>query len=301
MVYDWMLIIISVISVIFILLYTARLLIGRRCRNGALHSRGVKSDFNVWIVLGSGGHTAEMLRIVSNLGPRYNKRRYILADTDKTSLCKLHECEKMRECKVDFYDFFLVPRSREVGQSYLSSVFTTLHSFCKVLRLVFDSDSDLLLCNGPGTCLPICAAIFLKDLWKMCTLHFHFTPIIFVESVCRVKNLSLTGRILYFTGLADVIFVQWPDLLEKYSKVKLDNSPGFKNNLTDPYRLWSPLLQNNLDKDQALFDSYDWRDYLDKPKFTAAPVQAFYHSPLRNAWKRIGPGLKVEVPNRDYW
>jgi beta-1,4-N-acetylglucosaminyltransferase len=35
---------------------------------------------------------------------------------------------------------------------------------------------------------------------------------IFIESWCRVENLSLTGRLVY--PIADVFWVQWPGLLE---------------------------------------------------------------------------------------
>jgi UDP-N-acetylglucosamine:LPS N-acetylglucosamine transferase len=37
---------------------------------------------------------------------------------------------------------------------------------------------------------------------------------VFVESLCRVKTLSLTGRILY--PWADLFAVHWPDLRTKY-------------------------------------------------------------------------------------
>ena len=40
------------------------------------------------------------------------------------------------------------------------------------------------------------------------------TKIIYVESICRVKSLSLSGRILYY--FADHILVQWKSLLQQY-------------------------------------------------------------------------------------
>jgi UDP-N-acetylglucosamine:LPS N-acetylglucosamine transferase len=39
---------------------------------------------------------------------------------------------------------------------------------------------------------------------------------IYLESWCRVKTKSGTGRILYF--IADVFLVQWPNLINKYGK-----------------------------------------------------------------------------------
>ena len=43
------------------------------------------------------------------------------------------------------------------------------------------------------------------------------TKVLFVESICRVKSLSLSGMILYY--LADSVLVQWKELKEKYPRV----------------------------------------------------------------------------------
>jgi beta-1,4-N-acetylglucosaminyltransferase len=39
------------------------------------------------------------------------------------------------------------------------------------------------------------------------------TRIVFVESVCRVNDLSATGKLLYY--VADQVQVQWPELLRR--------------------------------------------------------------------------------------
>jgi len=41
---------------------------------------------------------------------------------------------------------------------------------------------------------------------------------VFVESVCRVTSLSLTGTVLQY--IADEALVQWPDLAGKYPRTK---------------------------------------------------------------------------------
>ena len=45
------------------------------------------------------------------------------------------------------YETSLVPRSREVKQSYLSSIFTTLYATCYAFPLVITSQPDLV-CIG---------------------------------------------------------------------------------------------------------------------------------------------------------
>ncbi|NXT97864.1 ALG14 transferase, partial [Buphagus erythrorhynchus] len=104
-----------------------------------------------------------------------------------------------------------IPRSREVRQSWISSVLTTLHSILYSLPLTYKRQPDLILCNGPGTCVPVCLSAFLLGL-----LRIKRTIIVYVESICRVETLSLSGKILYY--FSDYFIVQWPDLKKKYPK-----------------------------------------------------------------------------------
>ncbi|EDO33531.1 predicted protein [Nematostella vectensis] len=162
------------------------------------------------IVMGSGGHTSEMIRLMSGLSDMYNPRMYLIADTDKMSEEKVVEFESKQKPEIfkeeaaekqhKDYEILRIPRSREVKQTYVSSVLTTLYAFKATLPLVHDVKPDLILCNGPGTCVPVCiAAVLLK-----------------AKSVCRVKTLSLSGLIMY--RLADHFMVQWQKLQDAYPK-----------------------------------------------------------------------------------
>ncbi|KAF3621216.1 hypothetical protein FXO37_32915 [Capsicum annuum] len=90
-----------------------------------LHSKSSRS-LSTLIVLGSGGHTAEMLNLLYVLQTRRFKRRYyVAAATDNMSLQKAHVFE--------------------------------------------DSLLGKILCNGPGTCIPLCVIAFLfksLELWN---------------------------------------------------------------------------------------------------------------------------------------
>lgn len=44
--------------------------------------------------------------------------------------------------------------------------------------------------------------------------------IVYVESICRVESLSLSGKLLYWLYIANDILVQWPELQEKYPRTK---------------------------------------------------------------------------------
>ena len=72
----------------------------------------------------------------------------------------------------------------------------------------------ILLTNPPlGTCVPIAAAAFLLHL-----LGVYRPVLIFVESFCRVKSLSLSGQLLY--PIVDSFVVQWPQLAERYPRAE---------------------------------------------------------------------------------
>ncbi|CAH8523027.1 unnamed protein product [Heterobilharzia americana] len=161
------------------------------------------------IIMGSGGHTSEMLSHVSVLTPKYQPRVYVIATTDSMSEQKVLNLENGRGIEFEIRN---VRRAREVKQSYVSSILTTVVSFLCSVPLVVRCRPKLILCNGPGTCIPVCfAALILR------VLGLHSTVIVFIESVCRTKTLSLSGKLLYYTRLVDVI-VQWPELKAKYSR-----------------------------------------------------------------------------------
>ena len=113
-----------------------------------------------------------------------------------------------------------LPRAREVGQSYLTSIFTTLRALWAAVSLAFSQRPDLLLVNGPGTCLPVVVATKIAALLGGKFFGFGLCKgkVCYVESIARTRSLSLTGRILYHLRLADLFFVQWPALAERFPR-----------------------------------------------------------------------------------
>ena len=170
------------------------------------------------IVMGSGGHTAEMLTLLQGLdAASYAPREYVIATTDSTSAQRVEAFEKSWAGGQAFaqpkYELLRLPRSREVGQSYVSSLFTTLYASLCAAVMVFRKRPSLLLTNGPGTCVPVCAASVGLRL-----LGLKSVTIVYVESICRVHTLSLSGRLLLH--VADHFLVQWPQLATKYPRTR---------------------------------------------------------------------------------
>ncbi|XP_044884090.1 UDP-N-acetylglucosamine transferase subunit ALG14 homolog isoform X3 [Mauremys mutica] len=178
-----------------------------------------------WVLLRQpGGHTTEILRLLSSLSQSYSPRHYIFADSDKMSEDKIRTFEQKRAETFSNSQFTLnrIPRCREVCQSWSSSVLTTLYSILYSFPLTFRLKPDLslrvgelgkqnILCNGPGTCVPVCISALLLEI-----LALKKVIIVYVESICRVETLSLSGKILYY--FSDYFIVQWPALKEKYPK-----------------------------------------------------------------------------------
>ncbi|XP_032279049.1 UDP-N-acetylglucosamine transferase subunit ALG14 homolog [Phoca vitulina] len=183
-----------------------------------LHSQVLvpRQSLSLLVVAGSGGHTTEILRLLENLSNAYSPRHYIIADTDEMSAHKINSFELNRADRdpstmLPEYYIHRIPRSREVQQSWLSTVLTTLYSMWVSFPLTYRVKPDLVLCNGPGTCVPICISALLLGI-----LGIKKVIIVYVESICRVEHLSLSGRILFH--LSDYFIVQWPALKEKYPK-----------------------------------------------------------------------------------
>ena len=158
------------------------------------------------VVLGSGGHTAEMLRLITEFDfGRYGPLTLVTAATDTTSRAKA-ERELPREALATAR-WAEIPRAREVGQSFGSSVPSTLHALWACIHLIWTASPDLVLVNGPGTCVPVAV---LGRLFG--------SRVIFVESWCRVESLSLTGRIMYW--VAHRFVVHWPELVRRYPRAE---------------------------------------------------------------------------------
>mmetsp|Transcript_31429 Transcript_31429/g.82430 ORF Transcript_31429/g.82430 Transcript_31429/m.82430 type:complete len:253 (+) Transcript_31429:433-1191(+) len=166
-------------------------------------SRGPRSAL---VVLGSGGHTTEMLRLLGALNLQsYTPRTYVYAETDRMSPTKLAAFERNR---VD-YVTRVIPRAREVRQGAVGTIFGSARALAAAVPMVLRGMPDLVLTNGPGTCIPLCIAAYIPRLLGMKRIQ-----IVYVESICRVTTLSMTGKLLY--PFCDGFIVQWPELAAKY-------------------------------------------------------------------------------------
>ncbi|GAA5821888.1 hypothetical protein JCM3770_002646 [Rhodotorula araucariae] len=177
--------------------------------------RRATDEASLAVFLGSGGHTAEMMRLVAHLDwRRFSRRVWIISSGDSLSEAKALQLE--RRIASGEFRILRIPRARRVHQSYLTSPLTTLYSFAYCLwhialsplfcpRQVF---ADLVLLNGPGSCVPITCAAFLPRLVTLPS-----PALVYIESLARTRRLSLSARLV--RPLVDRFFVQWESLRDE--------------------------------------------------------------------------------------
>eukprot|EP01054_Gregarina_sp_Poly1_P004161 Gregarina_sp_Poly_1__4160@NODE_2277_length_2368_cov_81_178618_g1457_i0_p2_GENE_NODE_2277_length_2368_cov_81_178618_g1457_i0NODE_2277_length_2368_cov_81_178618_g1457_i0_p2_ORF_typecomplete_len198_score7_82Alg14/PF08660_11/9e37Glycos_transf_N/PF04413_16/0_16_NODE_2277_length_2368_cov_81_178618_g1457_i017342327 len=151
---------------------------------------------SLWIVLGSGGHTTEMLHLIKGLDLRYTKVVFVLAETDQHSQSLAVAALGKTCADVNVISqkaiFHRIRRIREVRESFWVTPLNTLIAVRHLLPAMWWHPPSALLLNGPGTCLSVVGSSLLYEIF----LGFYI-PLIYVESFCRTKNLSYTGKILF--------------------------------------------------------------------------------------------------------
>lgn len=103
-----------------------------------------KKSKSIMIVLGSGGHTAEILTMLKKLDfNKFCKIFFVHSHNDTNSVRKLQEqfdLDKYKR-KIEILSLY---RSRQVGQSYFSSIFTTLIAFAHSVLLILKTRPNIV-------------------------------------------------------------------------------------------------------------------------------------------------------------
>ena len=246
LIYDDMAILVPkvVLTIAFLLFIglTLRLLSVIPPRRPVVKQRKRGASAHVLIVLGSGGHTAEMLAILRNSltgrpdaageqtikaldWSRFAHRTWVVSSGDSFSATRAKEFEDEAcsltsksdghgQANTQSYTILTVPRARKIHQPLITAPFSSLQCLWACVQLLLSHKQgfpDLILINGPATAtIMVWASVLLRffgvrdanDAGKMRTIY--------VESWARVKKLSLSGRLLCW--VADRVLVQWPQL-----------------------------------------------------------------------------------------
>ncbi len=154
-----------------------------------------KENVKVLVILGDGGHTAEMIKLVELIGPKY-EYSYLMVSDDHISENKIQfpgpvyrvdtPTEKDERRMIDFI-------TRAIGPIFAE------------LRILMKVRPKVILSTGPSIAVP--AAVWGR-LLGMKVIH--------VETGSRVYSLSSTGKLMY--RIANLFFVQWEPVLKDYPK-----------------------------------------------------------------------------------
>ena len=148
----------------------------------------------ILVVLGSGGHTAQMIRLVVMLGDKYSYS-YVVNNTDNIS-----------QKKIIFPGIiYKVNLTKKVRGTFLDTVIRTIKAFFDSYCIIKKSKCYMIISAGPGISVPLFVA---AKFFRMKT--------IFIESWSRVTTKSDSGKICY--KLSDMFFVQWPEMKKLYPK-----------------------------------------------------------------------------------
>lgn len=148
----------------------------------------------ILVLLGEGGHTKEILILVDLLGPGF-RYEYVITRQDPLSEAKIRHSGPIHR----------VVRPRSKDESILAAAGHVLRCAGQAWSILRRSRPDALLTSGPALAVPF--AIWAR-LLGVC--------VIFVETGSRVRQLSLTGRLM--RPLAHLFFVQWPSLQQRHAK-----------------------------------------------------------------------------------
>ncbi|EJU00120.1 Alg14-domain-containing protein [Dacryopinax primogenitus] len=172
------------------------------------------------VFLGSGGHTSESLQLLRALPfTRYYPRLYITSSLDTLSIQKATSLESSLAPSLpphaQQHTFLVLPRARRVHQPFWATPPTAIWSLVVAVwelsirpALRGQACSDLLLLNGPGTCVPLLAAVYTSKF-----LALPAPRTIYVESFARVSSLSLSAKLV--RPFVDRFVVQWPQAMGK--------------------------------------------------------------------------------------
>jgi len=149
----------------------------------------------ILIVLGMGGHTSQILRLVDSLGPNF-KYEYVVGHDDKTSVKKIKYSGKIRRMRNP-----RLMKDKSLVRVFFNMFPTTIDAF----KLLWKSNPRVIISAGPSLTIPL---FWLSKLMGIKT--------IFIESWVRVHHGSQTGKFVY--PVSDLFLVQWKTMKQVYPK-----------------------------------------------------------------------------------
>lgn len=97
--------------------------------------------------------------------------------------------------------------TKQVNRQNLLFIFPLFYNVLFSLYILMKERPNLIVSTGVLSTLPLC--LFAKACGR---------KVIYIESFAKVNSATLTGKVMY--KIADVFYVQWPEMLKIYPKAK---------------------------------------------------------------------------------
>jgi beta-1,4-N-acetylglucosaminyltransferase len=217
----------------------------------------VDKPSHLLVVLGSGGHTAEMTAMLQRAVSDGNKdlrldwnrfahRTWIVSsgDTISAERARSFEIAASQQRKVvaesesktlernnsESYAIHIIPRARKIHQPLYTAPVSSFRCLLSCLSILTGRETtspnatkldfpDLIICNGPATATIMIFASIILRFFDVGGCHSRGKMrTIYVESWARVKKLSLSGTLLL--NVVDRFLVQWPQLVKPGGKAE---------------------------------------------------------------------------------
>jgi len=163
----------------------------------------------ICLVCASGGHLTEMLKI----SDAFKDKDVFLITYEEEFLSKYSLCNSSYNInRVYFIKNYVVSSiNKKKLVKLLNYIRQILVLFAEEILIFIREKPDIIISTGSGIAIPI--FIFAKPFRR---------KLIFIESLCRIKNLSMTARIIL--PIVDIMLVQWKDLVRKYKKARYEGN-----------------------------------------------------------------------------
>lgn len=214
-------------------------------------------------VLGSGGHTGEMCEMIKQQfrPDALAHRRYLITSGDSHSVNAVNRLENVIRAMypVDAngstlggtWEIVDVVRARHVHQPLFAAWYTALLSALSIVQALRQPPKlrktstkaktpltypNLIVTNGPGTGFIVCLVAFV--LRMLYIIPADRCSVLFIETWAHVSTLSLTGKLFYYSRIADLFVVQHEQLAkntgQKYigEVAKYGNLLGIRKSFT---------------------------------------------------------------------
>lgn len=151
------------------------------------------------VVMAGGGHGFQTRQLIKGLGRQFDYVYLLPSDMSLSAIEGLPGG-----------DVFHVPTMiRFMEGGMVRKMFRLAYAVWRSAIIIFKSRPDAVVAVGTAMAVPVmlCGRIFGKKT-------------VFVESITRINDLSMTARLLARYRLCSRLYVQWPELAEAASNVR---------------------------------------------------------------------------------